>query len=83
MKQHMNSLRQCRLTVIGLLLCGAAYGASYPLKISSTNPRILVDQRNVPFLIVGDSPHSLFSNLSSADAAAYLADRAARGINSL
>ncbi len=79
----MNPLRQCRLIVIGLLLCGAAYGASYPLKISSTNPRILVDQRNVPVLIVGDSPHSLFSNLSSADAAAYLADRAARGINSL
>ena len=79
----MNPLRQCRLIVIGLLLCGAAYGASYPLKISSTNPRILVDQQQVPFLMVGDSPHSLFSNLSSADAAAYLADRAARGINSL
>jgi Protein of unknown function (DUF4038)/Putative collagen-binding domain of a collagenase len=42
-----------------------------------------VDQNNVPFLMVGDSPHSVFSNLSLAEAAAYLADRATRGINSL
>jgi hypothetical protein len=79
----MNMLRQFRLSAMGLLLCGAAYGAIYPVKISTTNPRILVDRNDNPFLIVGDSPHSLFSNLSSADAAAYLADRAARGINSL
>lgn len=71
------------MCAFGLLLCGAAQGATYPVKISSANPRILVDQNNVPFLMVGDSPHSLFSNLSSADAAAYLADRAARGVNSL
>ena len=74
-----------RKIVVGLLLCWALHAASYryPLKISSANPRILVDQNNVPFLMVGDSPHSLFSNLSPADAAAYLADRAARGVNSL
>jgi hypothetical protein len=71
--------------VVGLFLGGALCAANhgYPLKISSANPRILVDQNNVPFLMVGDSPHSLFSNLSLADAAAYLADRAARGVNSL
>ena len=79
----MNALGLLRTSVVGLLLCGAAYGASYPVRISSANPRILADQDNVPFLLVGDSPHSLFSNLSSAEAAAYLADRAARGINSL
>ena len=33
--------------------------------------------------MVGDSPHSLIVNLSSSDAAAYLADRAAHGFNSL
>ena len=59
------------------------WGTAYPLKISSTNPRILVDQNNVPFMIAGDSPHALFSNISSADAAAFLADRAARGMNSM
>jgi len=58
-----------------------AQAAHYPLKSSATNPRILVDHDNVPFLVAGDSPHALFSNLSSRDAAAYLADRPARGIN--
>ncbi|HTS27856.1 MAG TPA: DUF4038 domain-containing protein [Bryobacteraceae bacterium] len=74
-----------RRIVVSLFLCGALHAASYryPLKISSANPRILVDHNNVPFLMVGDSPHSLFSNLSAVDAAAYLADRAARGVNSL
>jgi hypothetical protein len=33
--------------------------------------------------MVGDSPHSVFSNLSTGDAAAYLADRGARGIDCL
>lgn len=33
--------------------------------------------------MVGDSPHSLLVNLSTADAADYLADRAAHGFNSL
>jgi hypothetical protein len=79
----MNTARQLHIFVIGLFFCGAVHGASYPVKISSTNPRILVDQNNAPFLMVGDSPHSLIVNLSASDAAAYLADRAAHGINSL
>ena len=76
-------MSQFHVFFAGWFLCGAAHGANYPLKISSTNPRILVDQNNVPFLVAGDSPHALIVNLSTADAAAYLADRAARGINSL
>jgi hypothetical protein len=32
----MNTARQLHIFVIGLFFCGAAYGASYPLKISST-----------------------------------------------
>lgn len=56
--------------------------ASYPLKASS-NGRYLVDQNNVPFLIVGDSPQSLLGNLSEADAAVYFADRKMRGFNTL
>lgn len=66
----MNPTRPFYILVIALSLCGAAQGASYPLKISSTKPRVLVDQNNVPFLVVGDSPHALFSNVSSRDAAA-------------
>jgi hypothetical protein len=79
----MNTTRQPRILVLGLLICGAVHGATYPVKISATNPRILVDQANTPFLIVGDSPHSLIVNLSTSDAASYLADRAAHGFNSL
>ena len=53
----------------------------YPLKIGPTR-RYLVDQRNVPFMIVGDSPQALTVNLSVADAEKYLANRSAAGFNS-
>ncbi len=73
-----------RLFILASFLCGTLYGATnYPLKVSTTNPHILIDQNNVPFLIAGDSPHALIVNLSTSDAAAYLTDRATRGINSL
>src|SRR5882724_10213284 len=60
-------------------------GASlvYPVKISGLNPRILVDQNNAPFLMVGDSPQSLVVNLSATNAAFYLADRATNGFNTV
>jgi chitodextrinase len=53
---------------------------AYPLKVSA-NGRYLVDQRNVPFLISGDSPQALFVNLSEAEADAFFADRQASGFN--
>lgn len=56
--------------------------AAYPLKVSA-NGRYLVDQRNVPFLLVGDSPQALMVNLSEADADAFLADRHAAGFNAV
>ena len=54
----------------------------YPLK-GSPNGRYLVDQRNVPFMIVGDSPQSLIVNVSLRDAATYLANRRAAGFNAI
>jgi Protein of unknown function (DUF4038)/Putative collagen-binding domain of a collagenase len=54
----------------------------YPLKASSNN-RYLVDQNNVPFLMVGDAPQTLIANLSQNDAATYMANRAKYGINTL
>ena len=54
--------------------CAVAHAASFPIKVSGTNPHVLVDQKDIPFMVLGDSPHSLFSNLSTADAAVYLAD---------
>ncbi|HWW00429.1 MAG TPA: DUF4038 domain-containing protein [Candidatus Acidoferrum sp.] len=49
----------------------------------SANGRYLVDQDNVPFLIIGDAPHSLIVNTTIADAALYLRNRASNGINTL
>jgi hypothetical protein len=54
----------------------------YPLQKSASN-RYLVDQNNVPYLIVGDSPQALIVNLSTNDAETYLADRAANGFNTV
>ncbi len=54
----------------------------YPLKVSPTR-RFLVDQRNVPFMFVGDSPQALTVNLSVADAERFLANRRAAGYNAM
>src|SRR5262245_26643486 len=54
----------------------------YPLKLSSSR-RYLVDQRNVPFMMVGDSPQALIGNLSVKDAAYFIANRKAAGFNML
>jgi hypothetical protein len=54
----------------------------YPLK-SSTNHRYLVDQNNVPFLMVGDAPQTLVANLSVAETEKYLSNRRGYGINTL
>jgi Protein of unknown function (DUF4038)/Putative collagen-binding domain of a collagenase len=55
---------------------------TYPLK-ASVNGRYLVDQNGTPTVLVGDSPHSLFVNLSTQQADAYFANRASYGINAL
>ena len=60
----------------------AVTDVAYPLKVSR-NRRYLVDQHNVPFLIVGDSPQAMIGNLSVSDAAAFIANRKAAGFNAL
>src|SRR5579863_3596382 len=64
------------------IIMGAAAAPVYPLK-PGANGRYLVDHDNAPFLIVGDSPHSLIANLNQADAATYLQNRAGNGFNAL
>jgi hypothetical protein len=75
------------LTAIGAgfakLEAGSPSGSSmpvFPLKVS-TNKRYLVDQKDVPFLIVGDTPQGLMGRLSEHDAEIYFADREALGFN--
>lgn len=53
----------------------------YPLK-ASANGRYLVDQNNVPFLIMGDSPQG-FMALSPADQQTYLSSRSQAGVNAI
>src|SRR5882757_138964 len=67
-------------TDIGIL--GSPDGPVYPLKASANN-RYLVDQNNIPFLMVGDSPQHLITNLSQKEAAAFMANRRSYGINTL
>jgi hypothetical protein len=57
-------------------------GPKFPLK-PSANHRYLVDQDNVPLLLVGDSPQSIIGNLTVAQAARYMRNRADHGINAL
>jgi Protein of unknown function (DUF4038)/Putative collagen-binding domain of a collagenase len=53
---------------------------AYPLK-ASANGRYFVDQNNQPVMVVGDTPWTLLTDLTSAQAAAYFADRKALGYN--
>jgi hypothetical protein len=64
------------------LIAKAAATPAYPLK-PSANGRYVVDSNNVPFLIIGDAPHSILANLNNADAATYLANRGRNGFNAL
>jgi len=60
--------------------CSAADAPIFPLKVSP-NKRYLVDQKNAPFLIVGDTPQGLMGRLSESDAEVYFADRETSGFN--
>lgn len=60
----------------------SANAASFPLKLSA-NHRYLVDQKDKPFLIVGDSPQDLMSRLTEEEADSYFADRQAHGFNTM
>jgi hypothetical protein len=69
-----------------LILVSAApatcLAAVYPLQVGA-NGRYLVDQNNVPYLIMGDSPQALVVKMSEAEAESYFANRQAYGFNSL
>jgi hypothetical protein len=63
-------------------VCAQAAAPLYPLKASANN-RYLVDQNDVPFLMVGDSPQALIGNLSKAKAEKFISNRAKHGVNAL
>ena len=61
---------------------GAAAATPFATSVSS-NHRYLLDQAGDPFMIVGDSAHSMSVDLSPTQMAAYFADRRAHGFNSV
>ena len=54
----------------------------FPLSVG-TDLRHLVDQNSVPFLVNGDAAWSLIIGLQKPDVSVYLADRRAKGFNTL
>jgi hypothetical protein len=62
-------------------LSGASSPA-YPLKVSASG-RYLVDQNNIPFLIAGDSPHTIPVMISTTAARRYFDDRQEHGFNTV
>jgi hypothetical protein len=54
----------------------------FPLHVDSTK-RYLIDAQGHPFLINGDTPWDLINRLTDAQIDSYLADRQAKGINTL
>ncbi len=71
-----------KLLVLLLAASPAIAGPAFPLKVSA-NKRYLVDQRNVPVFLNGDTAWSLIAQVSKEDAELYLRDRASRGVNSI
>src|SRR5260221_902094 len=55
---------------------------AYPLK-KSTNGRYLVDQKDVPFLVAGESPQALMVNLSETEAELFYSNRQSHGFNAV
>jgi hypothetical protein len=79
----MNALKfAAALFALFTLTISSPAAPAYPVKKSANN-RYLVDQNNVPFLIVGDSPQALIVNLTEAEGASFFADRAALGFNTM
>ncbi len=59
-----------------------ASAPAYPLK-KSANGRYLVDQKDVPFLVAGESPQALMVNLSEAEAELFFSNRRSHGFNAV
>ncbi len=62
---------------------GAADRRRFPAACRLPDQRHLIDQNNKPFLVVGDTPWSLMTGVTKAEAEAYLEDRRQRGFNAI
>lgn len=81
----MKRLMKGLLIVIVILFCFIiedSYGVNWPLRINVSG-KYLEDQSGVPFLIVGDAGWELTTQITDAQAIAYINDRAAKGFNAI
>jgi hypothetical protein len=84
-KQCVSGVRFCLIVAaISAAWNDSARAAAvvYPVKVSANN-RYLVDQKNAPFLILGDCPQSLTVNLSLTQTESYFSNRLAHGFNTM
>lgn len=70
------------LLMLAVTALEAGADSVFPLH-TAANGRYLQDRNGAPFLMIGDSPHSLIVSLDTADEAAYLTNRANHDFNSL
>ena len=75
-------MQQASLLLLLLFGVTSSEAATFPLKVSA-NRQYLVDQRDEPFLVVGDTPWSLIVQPTESDIERYLDDRQHRGFNSI
>ena len=70
------------LLSVAVVFCAAAAPPApvYPVKIGPTG-RYLVDQKDKPFLIAGESPQAMMVNISEDDAELFFANRHSHGFN--
>jgi hypothetical protein len=59
---NVNTKHARRIPFIGLFLCGADCGTGFSIKVSPSNPRILADQNNTPFMIVAGNLNWIIVN---------------------
>ncbi len=73
----------CVVLLLSCLFASSVVAAPvFPLKVSA-NGRYLVDQNNVGFRVQGDSPWDVLVSLTASNVDTYLANRAAKGFNTL
>jgi hypothetical protein len=65
-----------------LMICWAHAINYYPISPSPSG-RFMVDSNGAPFIIIGDSPHSLSVNLNSSNVQYYCTNRCTNGFNTI
>lgn len=75
-------IRSMSTAAAGVGAAAVGMANDYPIRLSASG-RYLEKYNGTPFLLAGDTGWSMFNQLSTTDAATYLADRAGKGINAV